>query len=374
MTPAYIELVWKAYKLKASRDDASFNLKNPTRANLKSESYKVCYDRFSRKDGSVLDKFFGEGNDKEQLLKKINELAPDHFAALRNFITGKTPNPITKTVEILAWLIDFQPRPYQSHIDYEQLLKRMLEEYPNSWEGGCGGSLKDESLDEEDSGEEGEFDTSVILFNGVQSDQPTSASGSAKTGDREDFQSNDGNIKKEIASDADKTDYHKDDAQITVTNKNDKPDRTQPPNPRPLKKTLILVGAILAIITSFLLYKNYQPIAPMGVKMDTFEPVHPDTCMIWSIDHYEGIPCDYRYDEGDAVPLDSVVLRKFKKIINPETIGIDDKQKVWYDKQDNKIEFFTDSGMHPVNKKRLKPLTDRIYIYHILPLRDSLTR
>lgn len=281
---------------------------------------KNCAEKYNRKDGRILKDFFGEGDNKEVLLLKIKKTDPEDYRTVQNFLQEETSIPREKPVELAAWLIDFRPRPYDETFDYESLLEQTRQAIADSH--------KQREKRKENNVPAGSEDQA-----GIESPPPPKF-----------------------------------------------PKIVEPPEPptQPVfNKSGIWITIITAIaaVAGFLWYNSREPKSKEDeIYTIVSPPIRPVACMIWSVDHYEAIPCDYRYDEGDAEALDSMVLRRFRKITNPEMIGIDDKQKVWYDKQDNKIEFFTDSGIHPVNKKQLKPLSDRIYTYHILPLRDSLTR
>jgi hypothetical protein len=50
-----------------------------------------------------------------------------------------------------------------------------------------------------------------------------------------------------------------------------------------------------------------------------------------------------------------------KKITRPDTLTVENALgKVWYDKSNNKVEFFTHYGKHPENGKALKDVSETI--------------
>lgn len=83
-------------------------------------------------------------------------------------------------------------------------------------------------------------------------------------------------------------------------------------------------------------------------------------CALWKNDHYESLPCSKLKPRDEVIYYDEYI-RNFKKITRPDTLTMENSRgKVWYDKSNNKFEFFTNYGIHPENGKTLKPVTDRI--------------
>jgi hypothetical protein len=81
-----------------------------------------------------------------------------------------------------------------------------------------------------------------------------------------------------------------------------------------------------------------------------------EECMIWKEDHFEKTTCSG--DENEEI-LRTFRLENFKKIEPTETTTFfkNGKAKVWYDKTNNELGFFTTPGIHPTNGKTLKPVT-----------------
>ncbi|VXC16308.1 hypothetical protein [Maribacter litoralis] len=97
----------------------------------------------------------------------------------------------------------------------------------------------------------------------------------------------------------------------------------------------------------------------LGLREKSKEP----KCMVWRIDHYEKTDCSTSYMEN-IIPLDEVRLQNFKKVdvdliteFFEETTG---KPLFWYYKSGDTIEFYTGPGLHPVNGKTLKAITEHI--------------
>lgn len=115
--------------------------------------------------------------------------------------------------------------------------------------------------------------------------------------------------------------------------------------------------------------KNWKVIAAIsliivvGLILGLSEKSKEPKCMVWRIDHYEKTDCTTSYTEN-IIPLDEVRLQTFKKVkVNitctffDETTGEPTK---WYFKSGNTIEFYTGPGLHPVNGKTLKAITEHI--------------
>ncbi|HEY8916084.1 MAG TPA: hypothetical protein VIM87_06575, partial [Chitinophaga sp.] len=98
------------------------------------------------------------------------------------------------------------------------------------------------------------------------------------------------------------------------------------------------------------------------------EPRFSGGCMYWSEDHYKPIACDQKIPNAMIIALDTVKLKNFRKIITADTITYQAIGKVWYSKIDNKFEFYTSGGEHPVvYGRRLKPVTKYIIDLYIHP-------
>lgn len=129
MTPAYIENV--KGKLKGMRDSGELvsALVNPTRASIRDECLRLYPSRSEQKDRKTIADFFKHDEINGELLDTIYNVDLEDLKALQNFISGGTSKPNYKVVEMLAWLIDFQPRPYDSKVDYSTLAEPAVPEF-----------------------------------------------------------------------------------------------------------------------------------------------------------------------------------------------------------------------------------------------------
>ncbi|WP_379085124.1 hypothetical protein [Pedobacter sp. UC225_65] len=91
-------------------------------------------------------------------------------------------------------------------------------------------------------------------------------------------------------------------------------------------------------------------------------------CMYWTGDQYQSVGCSVKVDHATVIALDKQKLVGLKKINRLDTITEKDLGKVWYVKiRQDSAEFYTDSGTYPLNnKKKLMPMTSYILNKYIL--------
>jgi len=115
----YTKLVLCSYVERKAHNKLSPRLIHPTPAKLKEECEAVFSARYERKDQRTLNVFFGEGSEGEAGLKAIKRCETDKFKPLANFLIKKTQTTEDKNIELLAWLIDFDQRPYEYGKQYD---------------------------------------------------------------------------------------------------------------------------------------------------------------------------------------------------------------------------------------------------------------
>ncbi|HTE01462.1 MAG TPA: hypothetical protein VK668_19380 [Mucilaginibacter sp.] len=105
--------VLQTYHHKKADNALSLNLIHPTPANLRNECEAVIDKRFLKSDLNTLRSFFGDHVDATAFVKAIRKFDVDLLRPLDNYLKGKVKDTNEKNVELLAWLIDYEPRPYQ---------------------------------------------------------------------------------------------------------------------------------------------------------------------------------------------------------------------------------------------------------------------
>lgn len=100
--------------------------------------------------------------------------------------------------------------------------------------------------------------------------------------------------------------------------------------------------------------------------ISTATPERKKECMYWKEDHYEVVFCDEKIAGATIIAKDEGQYEMLKKIMVPDTLTVENSMgKVWYDKSDNHLEYFTSYGIHPLNGKTLRPITKHIIDNHI---------
>lgn len=126
------------------------------------------------------------------------------------------------------------------------------------------------------------------------------------------------------------------------------------------KNSLGLVG--IFIVFGFLLKKSdyFQENKVNQVKSIADLKKNEKECMYWNGEKYIPVFCDENKAGFHIEQLDPDKL-KLMKITQPDTLNAKNALgKVWYDKTNNKVEFFTHYGKNPENGKTLKDLTEVI--------------
>ena len=83
-------------------------------------------------------------------------------------------------------------------------------------------------------------------------------------------------------------------------------------------------------------------------------------CMYWNGERYIPVFCEENLDQFHVEQINKEKL-KLKKILRSDTLTSENALgKVWYDKSNNKVEFFTHYGVNPENGKTLKDVTKHI--------------
>lgn len=83
--------------------------------------------------------------------------------------------------------------------------------------------------------------------------------------------------------------------------------------------------------------------------------------MYWDGERYIATDSSYVGPTVNVVAANDIDLAHFKKITRPDTLTVDNAfGKVWYDKSNNEVEFFTSFGRNPENGKTLKEATEYI--------------
>lgn len=109
----YKKHVFNQYEDAKRKSQLSENLVRPTPAKIRAECLLVLKERYNQQhDAKSLRLFFGCQKSLTEWEREIKRIDTDRFKPLTNFLKGKTRDTEDKNIELLAWLINIQPRPY----------------------------------------------------------------------------------------------------------------------------------------------------------------------------------------------------------------------------------------------------------------------
>jgi hypothetical protein len=86
-------------------------LLEPTRTDIKERCIARFLEGTDAKDEEFLRLFF-KANRREDLLQVIEHTDPEKFRTVQNFLLGTTSSTSKKNLNLIAWLLEFEPRPY----------------------------------------------------------------------------------------------------------------------------------------------------------------------------------------------------------------------------------------------------------------------
>lgn len=109
----YRELVLADFDGKLATNRLRPELVSPSRRSLKAHCINVCTERFDPKDELLLQSFFGVKENQGAYLKAIGNANADMFRALHTFLNDRNINTAFNNICLLAWMIDFELRPYR---------------------------------------------------------------------------------------------------------------------------------------------------------------------------------------------------------------------------------------------------------------------
>lgn len=109
----YELLVVAYFHQKLALNELTLRLKDPTPASMRDECLAVYSVRNGRSDEAILRVFFEVHDNEPFSEKKIANCDISIFKPLIRYLQNKTSSTEKKNIELLAWLIDFQPRPFE---------------------------------------------------------------------------------------------------------------------------------------------------------------------------------------------------------------------------------------------------------------------
>lgn len=121
---------------------------------------------------------------------------------------------------------------------------------------------------------------------------------------------------------------------------------------------ILEMAFVILLATGGVVFSNPKNSNPLGITSVWNSPVTNKPFMYWDKDRYIATDSSYLGPQIEVIPMDKENFTYLKKITRPDTLTV--HNKVWYDKSDNEVEFFTSFGKHPENGKTLKEATEHI--------------
>lgn len=337
MPDDYKKKVIEFYQKKKASNSLSHNLKNPTSARIKKECIVIYKRKNSLRDNDVLIAFFELDDDIGDLTIFLKKSNPEKFKPVDNFLKDITQDPRERTVELLAWLIDFEIDSLVNTVEVtEEKVKKVEDDIKmpflpipisdcHAKEGDKEEHSKETSEASDDNSEmpEAEEIQSVFIQDCIVEDEIDLSVG-INTNEPKDV-----------------TDV------LEVAKLYDNKKSVEP------HKTIKKLNFI----------QRTGIVATLGLIMGVtyWKGIPPDGCMYWTGTEYKAVDCDAQLPNTQILALNQQKLDHFKKITLPDTMTFNSLNKVWYSKINNEVEFFTTKGKHPLKTDRiLKPITTHI--------------
>ena len=116
----YKNAVIQAYEKKSTEGTLPQNLVHHTDANLKKECVEEFLSRYLEKDSETFKNFFGRAGNRAEYFKKVNDSKASLFRPINTFLRNQRKSGTNnRNIEMLAWLINFEPRPFMSGDPYD---------------------------------------------------------------------------------------------------------------------------------------------------------------------------------------------------------------------------------------------------------------
>jgi hypothetical protein len=372
MFEVYRKKVFDTYIEKRNAGELSIKLLRSTPGNLRDECLIALNTRYKKTDENVLITFLEQKSDAEGYSKIIRNFETSKFKPLDNYLKGITSFTDDKNIELLAWLIDFEPRPYKyrdiySKVDTDVTGRSTGSEGDISRIAILGEELKGRmAVDDAEREQHKPGDVNLASENNNIPEQEADAltsnlSGSNHLAQHQELPQEEannlipnplitqnsnqqGDLPKEQAKNIIHNSF------IEDTDQKDKlPSQTSKWKNANIRRSIFafLAAGTVCFTTYLLIGNNYSNI-----------DLNNQRCMYWTGDHYQAISCNDKIEDVPIIAMDTFKVNHLKRITRPDTLTGYSVRKVWYAKIDGKVEFYTHSGEHPVDhNRRLLPMS-----------------
>lgn len=320
--PDYIKLLRAAFEKKRVNNDLSLLLAQSAPAKIRQAClhlYRRYYDKGElqtlRRDTQALNDFFGHAEHGRQFIEVIEGFETDKFRPLDKYLKGNIENTDERNVELLAWLIEFEHRPYVYDKNFQ------LSEDEIAIVNAAGGEVREEPdlhLPEK----------SVTDKKMEQPDAGMIAASGVKTP-----------AEIEKGSPAESSDF---------------PGKGK----RKLKLKRAIIILLIVVISAGGIY---------GVWWNRQRSAH-SVCVYWEGDKYLQVPCTEERKGQLVISMDAGKAGRFRRINRLDTMTEWVIGRLYYVRDSNDIKCYNEDGKYPEDMKRsLKLITSRIYQNYILP-------
>ncbi|SHJ30489.1 hypothetical protein [Aquimarina spongiae] len=110
----YKNEILEKYKREKGGEMSSYLLQ-PTRKQIKEACIWLLSRRNEKYDEGILNRFF-KFKEGENKLHAIERVKGDKFKPIVNFLNGETKSTTPANLELISWLIDFNPRPLSVYL------------------------------------------------------------------------------------------------------------------------------------------------------------------------------------------------------------------------------------------------------------------
>lgn len=118
---------------------------------------------------------------------------------------------------------------------------------------------------------------------------------------------------------------------------------------------------VLFLVTGGVVFSNGKNSKSIGFTSGWGSSAIDKAYMYWDKDKYMATDSSSLGSQVEVVPMNQYMFKYFKKIMRPDTLTVANSLgKVWYNKSNNHVEFFTSFGKHPENEKTLRDVSERI--------------
>jgi len=327
------EAIRAKYESEKNNDVTGF-LYNPTPASLK-QLCLLLYDDLTKDDLDSYNRFFIL-KDVANPRRHIENFETDKFRPLRNFLIRGSEKSSQNNLDLLAVLVNLNPRPFREFIKGEN---HVSENTANIY-----------SIDDLKSTETIVSEPTIVDYGNNEVEVQTEKANNEV--EENIIKLEEGKVSSEqnnSSTNVTSSTYISTERRNNIVTLN--------------TNRINLVLIILVIISiGFIIKTNF---------------FNEEGCMVWKDDHWEATSCDTEvksFVDMPIVHLDKETLERQRKIIATDTTTFfkNGKAVIWYYKTpDGTIEYFSYPGLHPVTGETLKKISHTIIDKYVITKKHS---